>query len=37
MDTEKIRKHLHRLIDKMSDEQIKKLYQLVRGIFGKAL
>ncbi len=37
MKTLKIRKCLHELIDKMDDKQITKLYQLIRGIFGKAL
>lgn len=37
MDTKEIRKNLHDLIDKMSDTQIMRLYQLVRGVFGKAL
>lgn len=30
------RKHLHKLIDKLSDSQIARLYQLIRGMFGKA-
>lgn len=37
METKELRKHLHELIDKMSDSQIKKVYQLIRGIFGKAI
>lgn len=37
MNTTEIRKHLHELIDKMEDSQIVKLYQLIQGIFGKAL
>lgn len=37
MDVAKIRKYLHETIDKLNDNQIKKLYQLVRGILGKAL
>ena len=31
------RKHLRELIDKLSDSQIARLYQLIRGMFGKAL
>lgn len=31
------RKHLHELIDKLSDSQIARLYQLIRGMFGKTL
>ena len=37
MNTEKKRKHLHEIIDKMNESQIAKLYQLIRGIFGKAI
>ncbi len=37
MNTTDIRKCLHELIDQMEDSQIIKLYQLVRGIFGKAI
>lgn len=37
MDTEEKRKHLHEAIDKMNASQISKLYQLIRGIFGKAV
>lgn len=37
METKQLRKHLHELIDKMSDSQIRKVYQLIRGIFGKAV
>ncbi len=37
MKTLEIRKYLHELIDKMDDNQIVKLYQLIRGIFGKAV
>lgn len=37
METKELRKHLHELIDKMDDSQIKKIYQLIRGIFGKAV
>lgn len=36
MDVAKIRKYLHEIIDKLDDSQIIKLYQLIRGIFGKA-
>lgn len=37
MNTTDIRKYLHELIDKLEDNQISKLYQLIRGIFGKAV
>lgn len=37
METKEIRKNLHDLIEKLDDTQIMRLYQLVRGIFGKAL
>lgn len=37
METKEIRKNLHDLIEKLNDTQITRLYQLVRGIFGKAL
>lgn len=37
METKELRKHLHELIDKMDNSQIKKIYQLIRGIFGKAV
>lgn len=37
MNTEEKRKHLHELIDKLTNEQIVRLYQLIKGIFGKAL
>ena len=37
MNTEEKRKHLHELIDSMSKSQIERLYQLIRGILGKAL
>lgn len=36
MNTEEKRKHLYILIDRMNEQQIAKLYQLIRGIFGKA-
>jgi hypothetical protein len=37
MSTEEKRKYLHEVIEKLNIEQIERLYQLVRGIFGKAL
>lgn len=37
MDTKEIRKNLHNLIEKLNDAQIMRLYQLVRGVFGKTL
>lgn len=37
MDTEDKRKYLHEVIDKMNEFQIARLYQLIRGIFGKAI
>lgn len=37
METKEIRKNLHDLIEKLNDTQIMRLYQLARGIFGKAL
>lgn len=37
MITEEKRKYLHEIIDKMNDSQISKLYQLIRGILGKAI
>lgn len=37
MKNEEKRKYLHELIDKLSDTQIARLYQLIRGIFGKAV
>lgn len=37
MDTKEIRKNLHEVIDKLNDSQIVKLYQLIKGIFGKAI
>lgn len=36
MNTEEKRKYLHEIIDKMDKTQIAKLYQLIKGIFGKA-
>ena len=35
MDTEEKRKILHDAVDKLDELQINKLYQLIRGIFGK--
>lgn len=35
MSTEEKRKYLHELIDKLNNEQISKLIELIRGIFGK--
>ena len=35
MTVERIRKQLHELIDKLSDSQVMRLYQLIRGIFGE--
>lgn len=37
MDTEEKRKYLNEAINKMDKKQIEKLYQLIRGIFGKAI
>lgn len=37
MNAEEKRKHLHEIIEKLNDSQIAKLYQLIRGIFGKAI
>ena len=37
METEEIRKYLREVIEKLNDEQLRRLYQLIRGIFGKAL
>ena len=37
MDTKQIKKILHELIERMDDKQLARLYQLVRGIFGKAI
>ena len=33
METKELRKHLHELIDKMNDSQVRKVYQLIRGVF----
>lgn len=35
MSTEEKRKYLHELIDNLNNEQISKLIELIRGIFGK--
>lgn len=35
MNKEEKREYLHELIDKLNDEQISKLIELIRGIFGK--
>lgn len=37
MNTEEKRKYLHEVIEKLNREQIKRLYQLIRGIFGKVI
>lgn len=37
MDTEGKRKYLHEVIEKLNMEQIERLYQLIRGIFGKVI
>lgn len=37
MDTKEKIKYLHEAIEKLNESQIARLYQLVRGIFGKAL
>lgn len=37
MDTKEIKKILHELIERMDDKQLSRLYQLVQGIFGKAV
>lgn len=37
MTNEEKRKRLHEAIDKMNESQIAKVYQLLRGIFGKVL
>lgn len=36
-NTEEKRKSLHTMIDTMDETQIEKLYQLIRGILGKAI
>lgn len=37
MDNEEKRKYLHEVIEKLNMEQIERLYQLIRGIFGKVI
>lgn len=37
METEEIRKYLREVIEKLNDEQLRRLYQLIRDIFGKVL
>ncbi len=37
METEEIRKYLREIIEKLNNEQLRKLYQLIRGIFGKVI
>lgn len=37
MSTEEKRKYLHEMIDKLAITQIERLYQLVRGMFGKTV
>lgn len=37
MNTEEKRKYLHEMINKLTIEQLERLYQLIRGIFGKAV
>lgn len=37
MSTEEKRKYLHEIIEKLDFVKIEKLYQLVRGIFGKTV
>ncbi len=37
MKTEEKRKYLHDIIEKLNRKQIEKLYQLIRGIFGKTI
>lgn len=37
MSTEEKRKYLHEIIESLSAEQIERLYQLIRGIFGKTV
>lgn len=37
MNIEEKRKFIHELIDKMDELQISRLYQLIRGMFGKVL
>lgn len=37
VNIEEKRKFIHELIDKMDELQISRLYQLIRGMFGKVL
>lgn len=37
MNTEEKRKRLHEIIERLDKTQVDKLYQLIRGIFGKVL
>lgn len=37
MNTDEKRKYLHEIIEKLNESQIERLYQLIRGIFGRAV
>lgn len=37
MNTEETKKYLHEIIEKMNASQILRLYQLIKGILGKAI
>ncbi len=37
MNEEEKRKYLHEVIEKLNIEQIERLYQLIRGIFGRVI
>ncbi len=37
MSTQEKRQYLHEVIEKLNMEQIERLYQLIRGIFGKVI
>ncbi len=37
MSNEEKRKYLHVVIENLNTEQIERLYQLIRGIFGKVI
>lgn len=37
MSGEEKRRYLHEVIEKLNTEQIERLYQLIRGIFGKTI
>ena len=37
MNTEEKRKRLHEIIERLDKTQVDKLYQLIRGIFGKVV